>query len=135
VAEPVAAQDSCVQAQDPATCILVPGAWCGGFIYKDVAARLRAKGHRVYTPTLTGLGDRTHLMNASVNLTTHVNDVLSILHFEELANVVLAGHSFNGLVISGVVGSAADRIDSLVYIEEADVISRILGDLGGPRSG
>jgi pimeloyl-ACP methyl ester carboxylesterase len=71
----------------------------------------------VYTPTLTGLGDRTHLMNESVNLTTHVNDVLSLLRFEELDRVVLAGHSHGGLVISGVAESAAEKIASLVYLD------------------
>ena len=117
VPQRAAAQAACVQAQAPATFVLVHGAWCGGFVYDGVAARLRAIGHRVYTPSLTGLGDRTHLMNASINLTTHVNDVLSLLRFEELERVVLAGHSYGGMVISAVVESAADSIASLVYLD------------------
>lgn len=117
VSKPARAQPACIQARAPATFVLVHGAWCGGFVYDKVAANLRAKGHLVYTPSLTGLGDRTHLMNESVNLTTHVNDVLSLLRFEELERVVLAGHSHGGLVISGVVESARDKIASLVYLD------------------
>jgi len=111
------AQTACVRTADSATFVLVPGAWCGGFVYDEVADSLRAKGHRVFTLSLTGLGDRTHLSNPDIDLTTHVNDVLSLMRFEELSDIVLVGHSYGGLVISGVAESEAHKIASIVYLD------------------
>jgi pimeloyl-ACP methyl ester carboxylesterase len=99
------------------TFLLVHGAWHGGWCWSRVARILRAAGHDVHTPTLTGLGDRTHLMSRSVNLETHVQDVLNLLHWEELSDVVLCGHSYGGMVITGVADRAASRIRSLVYLD------------------
>ncbi|MCM3900408.1 MAG: alpha/beta fold hydrolase, partial [Pyrinomonadaceae bacterium] len=88
-----------------ATFVLVHGAWHGGWCWKRVAAALRQAGHEVFAPTLTGLGERAHLMSDAIDLHTHIQDILGVLQWEELADVVLCGHSYGGLVISGV----ADR--------------------------
>ena len=101
-----------------ATFVLVHGAWRGGWAYNRVAERLRAKGHRVFNPTLTGLGERSHLLSHAVNLTTHVDDVLNVIKFEELEGVVLAGHSYGGMVITGVAERAPEgAIASIVYLD------------------
>ena len=99
------------------TFVLVHGAWHGGWCWSRVARRLRAAGHEVHTPTLTGLGDRSHLMSRSVNLQTHVQDVANLLHWEELNDIVLCGHSYGGMVITGVANRLAKRIKSLVYLD------------------
>jgi len=100
-----------------ATFVLVHGAWHGGWCYKRVAQRLRTKGHEVYTPTLTGLGERSHLLHAGVNLSLHVQDILNVLRWEELSAVVLCGHSYGGMVITGVAAAVPDKIASLVYLD------------------
>lgn len=97
--------------------VLVHGAWHGGWCWQRVAARLRAKGHDVYTPSLTGLGDRAHLLNASINLSTHIADITGIVESYDLENVVLCGHSYGGLVITGVADRVPDRIQALVYLD------------------
>ena len=97
--------------------VLVHGAWSGGWCYHKVAARLRTKGHTVFTPTLTGQGERTHLFAGSVNLSTHITDVLNVFHYEGLSGVVLAGHSYGGMVITGVADRIADKISALVYLD------------------
>jgi len=104
-------------APPPATFVLVHGAWSGGWCYHKVAARLRAAGHRVFTPTLTGQGERAHLLSGTVNLSLHITDVLNVLHYEELTEVVLAGHSYGGMVVTGVADRAADRIAALAYLD------------------
>ena len=78
--------------------VLVHGTWGGGWYWRDVAALLRAKGHRVFTPTLTGLGERVHLANTGVSLSTHIADVTNVLRWEELGDVVLCGHSYGGFI-------------------------------------
>jgi pimeloyl-ACP methyl ester carboxylesterase len=100
-----------------ATFVLVHGAWHGGWCYARVAELLRARGQRVFTPTLTGLGDRTHLANAQISLATHVTDVVNLLVYDDLHAVVLCGHSYGGLVISGVVEAVPERIAALVYLD------------------
>ena len=97
--------------------VLVHGAWHGGWCYKRVAGLLRRAGHEVYTPTLTGLGERAHLIRPTVSLETHVDDVVGVLRCEELSDVVLCGHSYGGMVISGVAEQAADRLRALVYLD------------------
>lgn len=99
------------------TFVLVHGAWHGGWCYKRVAQRLRQVGHEVYTPTLTGLGERSHLMNRAVNLDTHVQDIVNVIRWEELSDVVLCGHSYGGMVISGVVEKVREKIRALVYLD------------------
>ena len=103
--------------RNPATFVLVHGAWSGGWCYGKVAALLRARGHAVFTPTLTGQGERSHLLAAGVNLTTHITDVLNVFHYEDLRDVVLAGHSYGGMVVTGVADRIADRVAALVYLD------------------
>lgn len=98
------------------TFVLVPGGWCGGWLYRDVAELLRAKGHVVHTPSLTGVGDRSHLLNASVNLDTHVADIVNLLKWEELSEVVLVGHSFSGPVLSCVAEKSLAALAAVVYV-------------------
>jgi pimeloyl-ACP methyl ester carboxylesterase len=103
--------------ESPATFVLVHGAWHGGWCYARVAALLRARGHTVFTPTLTGQGERVHLFSGAINLTTHVEDVLGVFRFERLRDVVLAGHSYGGMVITGVADRIAERIKALAYLD------------------
>ena len=99
------------------TFVLVHGAWHGGWCYKRVARLLREAGHEVYTPTLTGLGERAHLMSRSIDLGTHIQDVVGVIRCEELSGVVLCGHSYGGMVIAGVAEQIAATIRSLVYLD------------------
>ncbi len=99
------------------TFVLVHGAWHGGWCYRRVAAPLRARGHEVYTPTLTGLGERSHLLDEEVNLSTHITDIVNLLRWEELSDVVLCGHSYAGMVITGVAGRVPERVRSVVYLD------------------
>jgi pimeloyl-ACP methyl ester carboxylesterase len=99
------------------TFVLVHGAWHGGWCYKRVARLLRQAGHEVYTPTLTGLGERAHLMGRTIDLGTHIQDIVSIIRCEELSDVVLCGHSYGGMVIAGVAEQIAAKIRSLVYLD------------------
>lgn len=99
------------------TYVLVHGAWHGGWCWRKVAPLLRAAGHVVYTPTLTGLGERVHLATPEVDLSTHVTDVVNTLFYEDLHDVVLVGHSYGGQVISGVAQQSAGRIKELVYLD------------------
>jgi pimeloyl-ACP methyl ester carboxylesterase len=97
--------------------VLVHGAWHGGWCWQRVTPLLRAAGHEVYAPSLTGLGDRAHLAHRNVDLETHVADVVEFLEMEGLANVALVGHSYAGMVITGVADRAAARLKSLVYLD------------------
>jgi pimeloyl-ACP methyl ester carboxylesterase len=97
--------------------VLVHGAWHGGWCWGKVAERLRASGHRVFTPTLTGLGDRAHLIAPNVGLATFIEDVVSTIDMEDLRDVVLVGHSFGSPVIAGVADARADRIRRLVFLD------------------
>lgn len=101
----------------PHTFVLVHGAWHGGWCWQQVADVLHAQGHRVYTPTLTGCGERVHLATSETNLRTHVTDVLATLHYEDLGDVVLVGHSYAGMIIGQVACEAAMRIRSVVYLD------------------
>jgi pimeloyl-ACP methyl ester carboxylesterase len=101
----------------PVTFVLVHGAWHGGWCYARVAAILRAGGHRVFTPTMTGLGERAHLAQAGISLSTHVTDIANVLRYEDLHDVVLCGHSYGGMVISGVVEAEPERIAALVFLD------------------
>ena len=100
-----------------ATFVLVHGAWHGSWCWKRVRRALQALGHDVFTPTLTGVGERSHLLSPQVNLDTHIDDVINLIQWEELSNVVLCGHSYGGCVISGVVDRVPDRIAALVYLD------------------
>jgi pimeloyl-ACP methyl ester carboxylesterase len=100
-----------------ATIVLVPGYWLGGWAWRDVVEPLRAAGHSVYPVTLTGLGERVHLAGPQVDLNTHVTDVLNLLRYEKLRDVVLVGHSYAANVISGVADRAPELISRLVYVD------------------
>jgi pimeloyl-ACP methyl ester carboxylesterase len=102
-----------------ATYVLVHGGGHGGWCYSRVAPLLRAEGHDVYTPTLTGLGERAHLMRADIDLDFHIRDVIAVLHYEDLRDVILVGHSYGGMVITGVADRASDRLGKLVYLDAA----------------
>jgi pimeloyl-ACP methyl ester carboxylesterase len=97
--------------------VLVHGAFHGGWCYRDVARSLRAAGHEVFTPTLTGLGERSHLRGHPINLGTHVQDVVNVLLWEDLYSVVLVGHSYGGMVVTGVADRLTERISALVYLD------------------
>jgi pimeloyl-ACP methyl ester carboxylesterase len=99
------------------TYVLVHGAWGGGWKFARVAERLRKRGHTVFTPTLTGAAERSHLLSGAINLTTHVTDVLNVIRYEDLSGVVLLGHSYGGMVITQVADKIADRIAALVYLD------------------
>ncbi len=97
--------------------LLVHGAWSGGWGWKRVAAGLRAAGHEVFTPTLTGVGEREHLYSPAIDLDTHIKDVLGVIDTEELDDFVLCGHSYGGMVVTPVADQRADRIRALVYLD------------------
>ena len=100
-----------------ATVVLVHGTTAGGWVWKDVAPRLHAAGHLVYTPTLTGLGERVHLAHPGIDLDTHATDILNMLEFEEVDSVTLVGHSYAGMVITAVADRLPGRIARLVYLD------------------
>ncbi len=99
------------------TFVLVHGAWHGGWCWQRVAARLREDGDSVFTPTLTGVGERAHLLRAGIDLNTHITDIVNVLKWEDLKDVVLCGHSYGGFVISGVAEQAAPLIRSIVFLD------------------
>ena len=99
------------------TFVLVHGAWHGSWCWKRIRKALQARGHEVFTPTLTGVGERSHLLSPRVNLDTHIEDVVNLIQWEELSDVVLCGHSYGGCVISGVADRLPDRIGALVYLD------------------
>jgi pimeloyl-ACP methyl ester carboxylesterase len=99
------------------TFVLVHGAWHGGWCWQRVADRLRGAGHVVFTPTLTGLGERSHLLAAGIDLKTHITDVVNVMKWEQLADVVLCGHSYGGMVVSGVAEQMAPAIRSIVFLD------------------
>ena len=97
--------------------VLVGGGWLGGWCWQRVAPRLREEGHDAYPVTLTGLGERVHLASAQVDLQTHITDVVNVIEFEDLHDVVLLGHSYAGIVVTGVADRVPDRISKLVYLD------------------
>ena len=99
------------------TYVLIHGAWFGGWVWQDVAARLRAAGNNVYTPSLTGLGERRHLIRPGITLRTHAEDVVSLMHMEDLTDVVLVGWSYGGMVVNDVLGLVPERIGAVVYLD------------------
>jgi pimeloyl-ACP methyl ester carboxylesterase len=99
------------------TFVLVHGAWHGGWCWRRVSDLLEKKGHKVFTPTLTGLGERSHLLDAKVNLDTHITDVVNVIKWEGLSDIVLVGHSYGGMVVSGVAEKAGASIASFVFLD------------------
>ena len=99
------------------TYVLVHGAFQGSWCWKRVRSSLQRRGNEVFTPTLTGLGERSHLLSPSINLDTHIDDVVNLIRWEGLNNVVLCGHSYGGCVITGVAERVPERLGSLVYLD------------------
>lgn len=119
------------------TYVIVHGATAGGWEWKRTARYLTDDGHTVYRVTLTGLGERLHLSSPDINLETHINDVVNLIRFEDLHDVILTGHSYGGMVITGVMDRVPERLRHVVFLDAAvpeDGMS--LYDLfGGPRTG
>ena len=97
--------------------VLVGGGWLGGWCWQPIARRLREEGHDAYPVTLTGLGERVHLASPEVDLETHITDVVNLIEFEDLHGVVLVGHSYAGLVVTGAADRISERIAQLVYLD------------------
>jgi pimeloyl-ACP methyl ester carboxylesterase len=116
-----------------ATYVLVHGGGHGGWCYQRVARILRSAGHDVHAPTLSGLGERSHLMSTDVDLDSHITDVVNVLHYADLSDVILVGHSYGGMVITGAGDRAAARIGKLVYLDAANPVNnQSLVDVSGP---
>jgi pimeloyl-ACP methyl ester carboxylesterase len=114
--------------------VLVHGAWSGSYRWRKTRPVLTHAGHNVFSPTLSGLADREHLLSREINLTTHINDVVKLVEFEDLRDIVLVGHSYGGAVVSGAADRIADRIAHLVYVD-AFVLNdgQSLYSMGGGR--
>jgi pimeloyl-ACP methyl ester carboxylesterase len=114
--------------------ILVHGAFHGGWCYQKVAARLTVPGWQVHTPSLTGLADKSHLLSPDINLQTHINDVVNLVKWEGLERVVLCGHSYGGMVITGAAEVLGDRVWGLVYLDAlVPTAGRSMFDYTGPE--
>lgn len=109
--------ESARTAESAGTIVFVHGAWGGGWDYKSMEAILGRQGYDVYRPSLTGLGERAHLNSPDVDLDTHIMDIVNVLEFEGLTDVILVGHSYGGMVITGVAHRVPERIAHLVYVD------------------
>src|SRR3712207_540407 len=101
--------------------VLVGGGWLGGWCWQRVARRLREEEHDAYPVPLTGLGERVHLASPQVDLETHITDVVNLMEFEDLRDVVLLGHSYAGLVVTGAADRVPDRISQVVYLDTGPI--------------
>ncbi|MGI9237810.1 MAG: alpha/beta fold hydrolase [Woeseiaceae bacterium] len=118
------------------TFVLVHGTWHGGWVWRDVRNDLRARGHRVVTPTCTGCGERVHLATPDVGLDTHITDICNVIQYEELQDIVLVGHSFAGLTITGVADRFRSRIRQIVFFDAlVPRADRMAGVVRDPESG
>ena len=116
-----------------ASYVLLHAAWAGGWQWRAVAAILRAARHEVFTPTFTGLGERAHLASPEIGFDTHVQDVLGVLEYEELYDVVLVGHSYSGMVMTAVAERVPERIAQLIYLDAfVPQDGQSLNDIIGP---
>ena len=97
--------------------VLVHGGTSGGWAWKPIASKLREEGHEVYTPTLTGLGERVHLLTREIGLETQITDIVNVLIYEDLHDVVLIGHSVAGMIITGVADQVPEKISRLIYLD------------------
>src|SRR5215467_12346610 len=116
--------------------VLVHGAWGGAHGFRRVRGPLQAAGHEVFTPSLTGIGERVHLTSPQVRLTTHVTDVVNAVLYEDLSDIVLLGFSYGGFVVTGALYHVGDRVGHLVYLDafgpgDGDTVE----GLAGPGSG
>jgi pimeloyl-ACP methyl ester carboxylesterase len=99
------------------TYVLVHGMTGGGWDWQQIDRLLSEDGHNVYRPTLTGLGERMHLSHPDIDLTTHILDIVNLIRFEQLENIILVGHSYGGMVITGVMNSVPDRIQQVFFLD------------------
>jgi pimeloyl-ACP methyl ester carboxylesterase len=99
------------------TYVIIHGAWGGGWAFKEVDRLLTADGHKVYRPTLTGQGERSHLTSTNIDLSLHIQDIVNVILWEDLHDVVLVGHSYGGMVITGVADRVPDRIKRVIYLD------------------
>lgn len=106
-----------MNAPSPKTFLVCHGAWSAGWAWKKMHPLMAAAGHRLVTPTYTGLGERAHLANPSIDLETHIEDVLNVIKYEDLRDIVLVGHSYGGMVATGVADRARDRVTQLIYVD------------------
>ena len=113
---PIIAQEL-LPSKEINTFVIVHGATGGGWDWKTIDQRLSANGHTVYRPTLTGLGEKYHLNNSDINLTTHINDIVNLIVFEDLHNIILVGHSYGGMVITGVMDRIPERIKHVTFLD------------------
>lgn len=114
--------------------VLVHGGWAGGWQWREVAEKLTAASFSVFTPTLTGLGERVHLASPEVGLSTYITDIEKVLFYEQLSEAVLVGFSFSGLIISGVAERVPERISCLVYLDAfVPANGQSLEDIVGPK--
>jgi pimeloyl-ACP methyl ester carboxylesterase len=100
-----------------ATFVVAHGAWSAGWVWKKMRPLMRGFGHEIFTPTYTGLGERVHLLSPNINLDTHIQDILGVLECEDLNDVILIGHSYGGMVATGVADRASKRIRRVVYLD------------------
>jgi pimeloyl-ACP methyl ester carboxylesterase len=99
------------------TFVLVHGAWGGGWVWRRVSDLLERRGHKVFTPTMTGIGERSHLLDGKINLSTHITDIVNVIKWERIDNAVLVGHSYGGMVITGVAEQMEHAIASIVFLD------------------
>jgi pimeloyl-ACP methyl ester carboxylesterase len=117
-----------------ASYVLVGGAWMGGWVWERVTKRLRSLGHEVYPATLTGTGDRVHLARPDIDLDTHITDLVNLMEYADLTDVVLVGHSYAGSVVTGAADRAAERLSVLVYCDSAPLADGMcMLDLNSPE--
>ena len=107
------------------TFVIVHGAWGGGWAFREVDDMLTAQGHKVYRPTLTGQGERVHLASKDVGLETHIDDVVNTILYEELNDIILVGHSYGGMVVTGVADRIPERISHLIYLDATTPVKNI----------
>ena len=100
-----------------ATFVVAHGAWSSGWAWKKMRPLLRAAGHEIFTPSYTGLGERSHLSSPDLTLETHIQDIANVLFYEDLTDVVLIGHSYGGMVATGVADRASERIRQVIYLD------------------
>jgi pimeloyl-ACP methyl ester carboxylesterase len=106
-----------MNASSPKTFLVCHGAWSAGWAWRKMHPLMQAAGHRLFTPTYTGLGEREHLANPSIDLETHIRDVLNVIKYEDLRDIVLLGHSYGGMVATGVADRVRDRVTQLIYLD------------------
>lgn len=124
------------QSYKKQTVVFVHGAWGGGWVFKKMDSLLTEKGYKVYRPTLTGLGERVHLASPEISLDMHIQDIINFILYENITNVIVIGHSYGGMVATGVADRIPDRIGKLIYVDalvpqDGESAFSILGTLGG----